>query len=74
MTFTLVNMKTLAEHMSETKTRDQALADKVECDRSMITKIRLGQATPSLPLAVRISRQTGVPIESLIPIREGAQQ
>jgi transcriptional regulator with XRE-family HTH domain len=53
--------------MADEGIKDAPLAVEVGCDRSMITKIRLQQATPSLPLAVRISQRTGVPIESLIP-------
>lgn len=68
-----VTMMTLAEYMSEKKIKDAALAKEVECDRSMITKIRQRQATPSLPLAVKISNLTGVPIENLIKIEEGEQ-
>lgn len=67
ITFTLAGMKTLAEHMDETNTTDAALATVVKCDRSMITKIRNRQATPSLPLALAISKATGIEIEALMP-------
>lgn len=67
MTFTFGAMKTLADHMDETGTTDAALAALVKCDRSMITKIRRRQATPSLPLALAISRATGVEVETLMP-------
>jgi len=60
-------MKTLAEAMLEIGTTDAALAQKVGCDRSMIAKVRAGKATPSLPLALAISRETGVSVESLLP-------
>jgi hypothetical protein len=66
-------MKTLAAHMEETGTTDAALAAVVHCDRSMITKIRNRQATPSLPLALAINRETGVPIENLMPAPEAAE-
>lgn len=66
-------MKTLATHMDETGTTDAALATEVGCDRSMITKIRNRQATPSLPLALAISKKTGVPIENLMPSSEAAE-
>ena len=36
----------------------------------MFTKIRLGTATPSLSLAVKISRAMGVPVEDLLPVPE----
>lgn len=65
-----VIMMTLAEYMVEKNIKDAPLAREVGCDRSMITKIRLNQATPSLPLAVRISQYTGVPIEKLIKSKE----
>jgi len=72
MTFTFSDMKTLAEHMDETGTTDAALAALVKCDRSMITKIRNRQATPSLPLALAISKQTGVDVAALMPQQAGA--
>jgi len=59
-------MTQLAEYQRSTKTTDAALAAKVGCDRSMIAKIRTGTATPSLPLAVAIAKETGVPVESMI--------
>lgn len=76
MTFTLASMTTLAEYLSAPGQTDAALAERVGCDRSMITKIKAKRATPSLPLAVAISKITGVPIESLLPAparKEGAQ-
>jgi transcriptional regulator with XRE-family HTH domain len=60
-------MKTLAEILSDAGTTDAALAGRVGCDRSMITKIRAGKATPSLPLALAIHRETGVALEFLMP-------
>ena len=60
-------MQTLAEHLSTVGITDAALAARVGCDRSMITKLKAGKATPSLPLAVAISRETGVPVEALLP-------
>jgi transcriptional regulator with XRE-family HTH domain len=61
-------MTKLAEHLIQTDTTDAALAAKVGCDRSMITKIRAGKATPSLRLAAAIARETGISIEALIPV------
>lgn len=66
ITFTLPRMASLAEYLSEPGRTDAALAAKVGCDRSMINKIKAGKATPSLPLALAISRETGVPVESLV--------
>jgi DNA-binding XRE family transcriptional regulator len=77
MTFTFAGMTKLAKYLNSTAMTDAALAAKVRCDRSMITKIRAGKATPSLRLAMAINRETGVPIEALLPgpspKREGAQ-
>jgi len=67
MTFTTACMSSLADHLTASGTTDAALAERVRCDRSMITKIKAGKATPSLSLAVAISRETGVPIEALLP-------
>jgi DNA-binding XRE family transcriptional regulator len=44
---------------------DQALADKVGCSRTIITKLRHNKITASLPLAIRIVRVTGCHIEDL---------
>ncbi len=60
-------MTKLSEHMQMTGETDAALAGKVKCDRSMVTKIRHGKVTPSLPLALAISRETGVEIQDLMP-------
>lgn len=73
MTFTFAAMKTLAEYMDETNTKDAELAALVGCDRSMISKIRNKQATPSLRLALAISKQTGVEVETLMPPSEAAE-
>lgn len=67
MTFTFAFMLTLAKHLSDSGITDAALAQKVGCDRSMISKLRAGKATPSLPLAIAINRETGVPVEALLP-------
>lgn len=63
-------MKTLAHHMQDLNMTDAALAALVGCDRSMITRIRNGTATPSLSLAVAIGKHTGVSIEKLLPVTE----
>ena len=65
-------MRKLADILSENSITDAALAEKVGCDRSMITKIKAGKATPSLPLALAIHRETGVAIETLLPADHGA--
>jgi transcriptional regulator with XRE-family HTH domain len=60
-------MSALNDYMDAERLSDALLAEKVSCDRSMIAKVRTGKATPSLRLAVAISRETGVPVESLLP-------
>lgn len=67
MTFTLIVMTPLAEHLNAIEVTDAAFAAKVGCDRSMITKLKAGKATPSLRLAAAIGRETGLPIEALFP-------
>lgn len=61
-------MTALDAHMKAHSISDISLARKVRCDRSMITKIRGGKATPSLPLALRISHETGISPEALSPV------
>ena len=65
-------MTPLAERLNSTGTTDAALASRVGCDRSMISKIRAGKAKPSLTLALAISRETGVPVEALVPVPAAA--
>lgn len=60
-------MTKLAEHLTKNSMTDADLAAKVGCDRSMITKIKHGNATPSLRLAAAISRATGLKMEALLP-------
>ena len=43
---------------------DAALAARVGCERSMVTKIKLGKATPSLQLAVKLGAELGLPAEA----------
>jgi len=59
-------MKTLQQHMTETGMKDAQLAELVGCDRSMIARIRLGYATPSLKVAVAIREHTGVDMETML--------
>lgn len=73
MPFTLALMNTLSQILSDAGVTDAALAARVGCDRSMITKIRSGRATPSLPLALAITRETGVSIEMLLPASKSEQ-
>lgn len=67
MAFTYAAMTKLAELMNAKGLTDAVLADKVGCDRSMITKLRNGGAVPSLPLALAISAETGVNVADLVP-------
>lgn len=59
-------MKTLQTHMTDTKMKDADLAELVGVDRSMIARIRLGQATPSLKVAVAIRDITGVDVGTML--------
>ena len=54
-----------ADRMKSLGLNDYQLAEKVGCDRSMITKLRHGSATPSIALAIKISAQIGLSIESI---------
>ncbi len=64
-------MSTVADFFNANeKMTDALLAEELGFDRSMITKIRGGKATPSLGLAISISKRTGVPVEALMPKSE----
>lgn len=51
---------------------DAALAAAVECERSMITRIKLGKARPSLRLAVKLSEALDMPADAFLPKQEEA--
>ena len=59
-------MKTLQQHMTRTGMKDAELAELAGVDRSMIARIRLGYATPSLKVAVAIHEATGVDMSSML--------
>jgi transcriptional regulator with XRE-family HTH domain len=46
---------------------DAALAAVVGCDRSMITRVKLGKAAPSLDLAVRLAKALDLPADAFLP-------
>lgn len=60
-------MTALAELMKSANLTDPALADRVDCGRPMITKLRHGKAAPSLTLARKIAKEFGEPIEKVFP-------
>ena len=60
------DMKTLQQYMKETGTKDADLAVIAGVDRSMIARIRLGKATPSLKVALAIKEATGVDVETML--------
>lgn len=51
----------ISQKMEALGLTDAALAAKVGCERSMVTKIKLGKATPSLPLALKLSDALDLP-------------
>ena len=57
----------ISEKMEALGLTDAALAAKVGCERSMVTKIKLGKATPSLPLALKLSTELGLPPATFAP-------
>jgi transcriptional regulator with XRE-family HTH domain len=52
----------------------QALATDLECTQSFLSQIELGEKQPSLGMAARLQRVTGLPMESFLKeqIGEGA--
>lgn len=48
---------------------DAALAAKVGCERSMVTRIKLGKARPSLELAVKLSTALDLPADAFLTDR-----
>lgn len=52
---------------------DAALAAVVECDRSMVTRVKLGKASPSLKIAARLSAALDLPAETFLRQRADGQ-
>lgn len=48
---------------------DAALAEKVGCERSMVTRVKLGKARPSLELAVKLSALLDLPADAFLASR-----
>jgi len=60
-------MSTISERMKEKGFKsDAALAAAVRCERSMVTRIKLGKATPSLELAVRLINALDLPADAFL--------
>ena len=57
---------TLAQWMAANGYKDQRLADELSLSRSAITRIRRGERKPSLDVALRLERITGLPIGALV--------
>lgn len=49
----------LSAWMAASGTNDEALSKAIKCSRPMVTRLRRGQASPSLALAHRIREATG---------------
>lgn len=57
---------TLHDYMDGKGITDAALAGKVGCDRSYITQIRNGRRRPSLAMALKLKKATGLPVETFM--------
>ena len=62
----------LATYLKDTDTTQMAFAEKVGASQSVISRIVNKQIVPDVALALRISREARVPLESLIGGREVA--
>lgn len=52
---------------------DAALALAVQCDRSMVTRVKLGKAKPSLRLAIKLIAALDLPADAFMPDDEAAE-
>jgi transcriptional regulator with XRE-family HTH domain len=60
---------TLTQFMKDREITDQALAQQLGVSRPHITKIRTGKRTPSLALAIELSRITKLPVTEFLADR-----
>lgn len=51
---------------------DAALAKAIECERSMVTRVKLGKARPSLRLAVKLIAALDLPADAFLPTEDEA--
>lgn len=59
---------TISERMKEKGfASDASLAAKVGCERSMVTRVKLGKAKPSLDLAVKLGKALDLPADAFLP-------
>jgi transcriptional regulator with XRE-family HTH domain len=51
----------------------QALAAEIGCTQSFLSQIEAGERSPSLAMAARLKRATGLPLETFVKDSEAAQ-
>ena len=56
--------RTIADYLAETNTTQADLADKIGVSEGMLSLIIRGFRQPSLDVALRIEKETGVPVEA----------
>lgn len=56
---------TLAEYLERTKQRQEDVAKRLKISQGHLSKIATGKIRPGFDLAMRIVKETGVPVESL---------
>lgn len=64
----------IAQKMEAIGTNDAALAEHVGCDRSMVTRIRLGKVQPSLSLAVKLAAALDLPADAFLRAKSKPHQ
>ena len=62
-----------AEKLAGNRVRKRDLAARVDCSPSRITQILHYGSEPSLALAAKLSRETGIPIDKFVKQAEAAQ-
>ncbi|MCC6650667.1 MAG: helix-turn-helix transcriptional regulator [Candidatus Eisenbacteria bacterium] len=60
--------KTLAAYLAATKTTQAAFAGRLGVTQAAVSRWRRGRRVPSLAMAVRIARATGIPVDSLLAV------
>lgn len=57
---------TLDQWMSDNDVKDGDLAVLVKVSRPFISRIRSGERQPSLPIAIRLSKATKLPVDAFV--------
>jgi transcriptional regulator with XRE-family HTH domain len=64
--------KNLREYFEQSEESQRQFAERMGLSQGYVSRLAAREITPSLPVAIRIARATGIPVESFAPTAEPA--